>query len=195
MVWVYLIWYIALFCAQLTYVIQNYRYVFRKGREVEGKIGEAYLAARVMLDIAKWHVDGEHIPSVRGLAASLEVEVPRIQTVLARMIDANLLVLGNSDQKKNGNDDIYLPGRDISKITLAQVVRAVTDVWQVPVPLKTTGEIVNNKDDKKSYNLPEKRLEEILGTALKSADLGLTVSFRDIVEGKGSSILLADAVD
>lgn len=134
LMWVYIIWWIVLFGAQLTYVIQNYRFVLKKNPDPEQRMGEAYLATRVMLEISRDHVRGDRLPTVRQLAGQLEVEVPRVQKVLARLTDANLVLLGTTSEKRGAYEEVYVPGRDLGTISLAEVVRTATDFWEMPGP-------------------------------------------------------------
>jgi len=191
LVWVYIIWWIILFGAQLTYVIQNYRYVFRKGHELEGRVGDAYLACRVMLEIGKSHIQGDHVPSVRNLAETIEVEVPRIQNVLEKLMEANLVILGSSSGKFY--DEVYVPGRDLGKVTMADVVHTVTDVWRKPATDKDKGEESADIEPGQLAEDPEKIFEAVLDQRLGLINSGLNITFRELLE-KEKALYLADSM-
>jgi YihY family inner membrane protein len=191
LVWVYLIWYIVLFCAQLTYVIQNYRYVLRTTSDLKGRFGNAYLACRLMLEIGKRHYAGEQVPTVRELAAQLRIEVPRIQGILASLTDANLVILGATNTRNSDYEEIYVPGRDLGAITVSEVVRTVSDTWRLPPAtmiiadqrdLAGNHEAGANSDSGEKPLDPELELNRLLLGSQEAMEAGLTASFRDLLQ-------------
>jgi YihY family inner membrane protein len=185
LVWVYLIWYVVLFCAQLTYVIQNYRYVLRTTSDLKGRFGNAYLGCRIMLEIGRCHYQGEPVPTVRALAQQLRVEVPRIQAVLASLTDSNLVILGSTATRNSDYEEVYVPGRDLGTITVGEVVRAITDAWRLPPatlpPSPEAGASAPEGGD------PTLELNRLLLASQETMESGLTVSFRDILQKAASA--------
>jgi membrane protein len=192
LMWVYLIWLIVLFGAQLTYVIQNYRYVLRINPDLEKRVGETYLACRVMLEIGKNHLRGDQVPSVRKLAGRLEVEVPRLQKILSQLIDANLVILGTTGDQRGNYEEVYVPGRDLGSITVAEVIRTVNDAWRIP-SLKSRNSLKPSmpKGEAGSTSLPTEAaatpehdaLDKLLNQSRVSLENELDISFRDLLEG------------
>jgi len=191
LVWLYLIWWIVLFCSQMTYVIQNYRYVFKKGHALEGRIGDSYLSARVMLEIARRHLSGEEPPpSVLELAESLEVEVPRVQAVLSKLAEANIVLVGTSARRRGDYAEVYVPARDLGNIYVYQVTEAVTNIWQMPPghPAESSG-----KGKGAGPRTPEEKLDALLIEKLGQTKAGLEVSFRELLEGGDGGRLPAES--
>jgi membrane protein len=182
LVWVYLIWWILLFGAQLAYVIQNYRYVLRINPDLEKRVGESYLACRVMLEIAERHMSGLKVPSIRELAGRLEVEVPRIQDVLGKLTDANIVILGTSANDRK-EEDVYVPGRDLGTITVAEVIRTVNDAWRIPsFTTKQPQASSEPSPDHDSSTTPENALDLLLNQSRLAIEADLGISFRSLIE-------------
>lgn len=183
LMWVYLIWLIVLFGAQLTYVIQNYRYALRKGYDFERMIGESYLALRVMLEIAKRHLAGDHGPSAMQIAENLEVDVPRVSGVLSRLTDVDLAVMGTIHGKRGAYEEVYMPGKDIATISLAEVIWEISDLWLMP-----GNNIDNNHEDtdpekiENESKTPERSLELVLKKNWDLLESNLSLSLRDLLE-------------
>jgi membrane protein len=174
LMWVYLIWWIVLFCAQLTYVIQNYRYVLRNHPELEGRVGIAFIAANTMLEIARRHFQGEQPPTIRVLAEKLEVEVPRVQQALSKLVEANLVILGSFG--KDRDLEVYLPGRDLGGITLTEVVGSVTDIWRIPASPKRLP-----RADAEGRSAGEEKLETLLRQSRDRVQEVLDVTIRELL--------------
>ncbi|HUT52234.1 MAG TPA: YihY/virulence factor BrkB family protein [bacterium] len=188
LVWVYVIWLIILFGAQLAYVIQNYRYVLRINPDLEKRVGEIYLACRVMLEIGKSHLGGGQVPSVRKLAGKLEVEVPRIQAVLGKLMDSNLVILGTTSDDKGDYEEVYVPGRDLGTITVAEVIRTVNDAWRIPSHALSSEKAAENGKYGSPLHpphgpeaTPELALDHVLSESRATLEAGLNVSFRDLI--------------
>ncbi len=183
LVWVYLVWWIILFCAQLTYVIQNYRFALRKRDELDFRAGDVYLASRVMLEISKSHFHGDPAPTVSELAESLGIDVPRIQATLARLMEANLIILGTSPGGRRTREEVHVPGRDLGSITVADVVMAATDAWQMPGP-RVHFENPDRSDDAPADppKTPEETLDRLLDVSLGTSKSYLKVTLREILE-------------
>jgi hypothetical protein len=163
------VWWVILFCAQLAYVIQNYRYVLRKGYQLEGRVGEAFIAANAMLEIAGRHMRGEVAPTVRELAEKLEVEVPRVQQSVSKLLEANLIVIATAG--KGRDTEVYLPGRDLGGITMTEVVACATDIWRIPSSARRahTAETAGAGEDKLENILrqSQSRVQEVLNVTVR----------------------------
>jgi len=160
-----------LFCGQLAYVIQNYRFVLRKGHQLEGRVGEAFIASNVMLEIAARHFRGETPPTIRDLAEQLEVEVPRVQFSVSRLLEANLIIIGAAG--KDRETEVYVPGRDLGAITLTEVVRCATDIWRIPSSVRHAHH--QHRDSS------EEKLEAILQQSQTRVQEVLNVTIRDLL--------------
>jgi len=181
LMWVYIIWWLVLFGAQFGYVFQNYRYVFLRGHTLEGRVGEAYLALRIILEVGRRHMTGNHGPTVRELADTLEVDVPRIQKILLRMIDSDILVLASSSNRKDTYDDIYVPGSDIGSLTLADVLKKSTDFWETrPDEDFMEIELGQKKAPEREKDLAEQKLENLLLKGRKDLESALNVPVRNL---------------
>ncbi len=191
LLWVYVVWFIILFCAQLTYVFQNYRYVLKTNADPQGRFGNAYLSCRIMLEIAARHHHGQSVPTVRELAQQLKVEVPRIQAVLASLTDANLVILGTASDKRGDYEEVYVPGRDLGAITVSEVVKTVTDAWRLPPT--TVSEATPDEANEAAEASPaedgqpdaidyELELTQLLVGSRDAMEAGLGISFRDLLE-------------
>ena len=171
LMWVYLVWWVILFCAQLAYVIQNYRFVLSKGHKLEGRVGEAFIVAHAMLEIAGRHMRGEVAPTVRELAEKLEVEVPRIQHSVGKLLEANLIIIGNAG--KDRDTEVYVPGRDLGHITLTEVIRCATDIWRIPSSA--------HRDRTEDARVCEDKLDTVLRQSLSRVQEALDVTFRELL--------------
>ncbi|MFO8056563.1 MAG: YihY/virulence factor BrkB family protein [bacterium] len=181
LMWVYVIWWLVLFGAQLGYVFQNYRYVFLRGHTLEGRVGEAQLSLRIMLVVSRLHLKGEHGPTVRELAERLEVDVPRIQKILDRMIESNMLLLAPGTNRGDVYDDIYVPGIDLGSLTLADVLKKSTDFWEGR-PDEDLLEIETGRQTAKAADkdLAEQNLERLLLKGRGKLETTLSVPVREL---------------
>lgn len=173
LMWVYLVWWIILFCTQLAYVIQNYRYVLRKGHQLEGRVGEAYIGSYVMLEVGGRHLRGEIPPTVADLAERMEVEVPRVQQAVGRLLEANLLVIAATGRDRDY--EVYVPGRDLSGITLSEVVASVTDIWRIPSSARRA------RAAETEPGSDEERLEDLLRQGRAKVQEVLDLTLRDLL--------------
>ncbi len=188
LMWVYIIWWLVLFGAQLGYVFQNYRYVFLRGHTLEGRIGEAYLSLKIILEVARRHMKGDNGPTVRELAETMEVDVPRIQKILNRMLESNVLVLASSANRKDVSDEIYVPGCDLGSLTLADVLKRATDFWETR-PDEDLMEIETSQGhaEERKKDLPEQKLDKLLCQGRRELESALNVPVRDLFMKKQAS--------
>ena len=123
LIWIYLSWLILLIGAQLSFYVQNPRYL---------RVGQGYvrltsalrerLAFTVMLLIARKFVAGEPPWQMRALAEDLEVPGSALASVTRSLERAGLLTLTE--------DEEMIPARDLEGIQLADVLNAVRDERQ-----------------------------------------------------------------
>ncbi|MEX1993852.1 MAG: YhjD/YihY/BrkB family envelope integrity protein [Steroidobacteraceae bacterium] len=123
LIWIYLSWLILLIGAQLSFYVQNPRYL-RVGRvpvSLTSALRER-LAFTVMLLLARKFIAGEPPWRQRALAEHLEVPGSALALVVNSLELAGLVTLNEEEE--------MLPARDLESITLDQVLNAVRDERQ-----------------------------------------------------------------
>jgi membrane protein len=123
LVWIYLSWVILLIGAQLSFYVQNPRYL-RAGQapvRLTSCLRER-LALTVMLLVARRFVTGHAPWRQRALAEHLEIPGSALATVIDSLEKAGLLTLTE--------DEDVLPARDLEGIGLQDVLNAVRDERQ-----------------------------------------------------------------
>ncbi len=123
LIWIYLSWLILLIGAQLSFYVQNPRYL----RVGQGQVRltsalRERLAFTVMLLIARKFVAGEPPWQQRELAEDLEIPGSALATVIRSLERAGLLTLTE--------DEELIPARDLEGIALIDVLNAVRDERQ-----------------------------------------------------------------
>ena len=120
LIWIYLSWLILLIGAQLSFYVQNPRYL-RVGQghvRLTSALRER-LAFTVMLLIARKFVAGEPPWQMRALAEDLEIPGSALATVTRSLEHAGLLTLTE--------DEELIPARDLEGIELTDILQAVRD--------------------------------------------------------------------
>ena len=120
LIWIYLSWLILLIGAQLSFYVQNPRYL-RVGQghvRLTSALRER-LAFTVMLLIARKFVAGERPWELRALSEDLEITGAALATVTRSLEHAGLLTLTE--------DEELIPARDLEGIELADILQAVRD--------------------------------------------------------------------
>ncbi len=120
LIWIYVSWLILLIGAQLSFYVQNQRYL-RVGQaplRLTSALRER-LAFTVMLLIARKFVAGEQPWQQRELAEDLQIPGSALGTVTVSLERAGLLTLTENEE--------LLPARDLVGITLGDVLNAVRD--------------------------------------------------------------------
>jgi membrane protein len=120
LIWVYLSWLILLIGAQLSFYVQNPRYL-RVGQghvRLTSSLRER-LAFTVMLMIARKFVAGEPPWQLRALAEDLEIPGSALASVTRSLEQAGLLTLTE--------DEEVVPARDLEGIQLTDILQAVRD--------------------------------------------------------------------
>ena len=120
LIWIYLSWLILLIGAQLSFYVQNPRYL-RVGQghvRLTSALRER-LAFTVMLLIARKFVAGEPPWQLRALSEDLEIPGSALATVTRSLEHAGLLTLTE--------DEELVPARDLEGIELTDILQAVRD--------------------------------------------------------------------
>jgi membrane protein len=123
LIWIYLSWLILLIGAQLSFYVQNPRYL-RAGQvpvRLTSSLRER-LALSVMLMIARKFVAGDPPWRQRLLAEHLEIPGSALSTVINSLESAGLVTV-------NEEEDV-LPARDLESISLCDILNAVRDERQ-----------------------------------------------------------------
>jgi membrane protein len=123
LIWIYLSWLILLIGAQLSFYVQNPRYL-RVGQatlRLTGSLRER-IAYTVMLLVARKFIAGENPWRQRELAEELEVPGSALASVVESLENGGLLTLTEEEE--------LLPARDIEGIELADIRHAVRDARQ-----------------------------------------------------------------
>lgn len=123
LIWIYLSWLILLIGAQLSFYVQNPRYL-RVGQghvRLTSALRER-LAFTVMLLIARKFVAGERPWQLRALSEDLQITGSALATVTRSLERAGLLTLSE--------DEELIPARDLESIALTDILNAVRDERQ-----------------------------------------------------------------
>jgi membrane protein len=123
LIWIYLSWLILLIGAQLSFYVQNPRYL-RAGQapvRLTSRLRER-LALTVMLLIARNFVSGTRPWRLRGLAEQLEVPGSALATVVEALEHAGLVTTTDEEE--------VLPARDLESIGIHDILTAVRDERQ-----------------------------------------------------------------
>jgi membrane protein len=123
LIWVYISWFILLIGAQLSFYVQNPRYL-RAGQEqirLTSRLRER-LALSVMYLVGRAFVEGAPRWTIRSLAENLEVPSSALASVTDSLEKAGLLVATE--------DERLVPGRAIDRIGVHAILTAVRDEQQ-----------------------------------------------------------------
>jgi membrane protein len=123
LIWIYLSWLILLIGAQLSFYVQNPRYLrVGKGHVRLTSALRERLAFTVMLLVARKFIAGEPPWRQRELGEDLEIPGSALATVIHPLERAGLLTLTE--------DEELIPARDLEGIALCDVLQAVRDERQ-----------------------------------------------------------------
>jgi membrane protein len=123
LIWVYLSWIILLVGAQLSFYVQNPRYL-RAGQQqirLTSRLRER-LALSVMYLVGKSFVDGSGTWNLKDLAERLEVPGSALTSVIDSLEKAGLLLVTELEQ--------LVPGRALDQIGVQAILTAVRDEQQ-----------------------------------------------------------------
>jgi membrane protein len=123
LIWIYLSWLILLIGAQLSFYVQNPRYLHAGQAPVRltSRLRER-IALTVMLLIARNFISGEKPWRLRALAEQLEVPGSALETVIEALEHAGLVTTTDAEE--------VLPSRDIDSIGMHDILTAVRDERQ-----------------------------------------------------------------
>jgi membrane protein len=123
LIWIYVSWLILLIGAQLSFYVQNPRYLHVGQAPIRLTCAlRERLAFTVMLLIARKFVDGEPPWQQRLLAEDLEIPGAALANVVGSLERAGLLTLTE--------DEELIPARDLERISLHDILSAVRDERQ-----------------------------------------------------------------
>ena len=139
MIWIYLSWLILLFGASVAFYCQHPEYVLAQSGEprLSNRMRER-LAFAVMSRIAARFRSGQPAPSLPQLTRELGVPTYALQAVVDALREGGLLAQNDEDPPA------YLPARDLSQVSAAQllqVVRAAGEAgFLTPARIEISGE-------------------------------------------------------
>ncbi|MGI9212857.1 MAG: YihY/virulence factor BrkB family protein [Methylococcaceae bacterium] len=134
MIWVFLSWMIVLLGVQVSFFHQHPRYLyFRHGQEqLSSRLFER-MGLLVMVLIGQRFINGEPPWGVKELSARLELPELCVEDVLQVLSEKGFIIL--LDRKS----DTFVPGRDLSTITVLNVVNAMRNAHEEDFPDKVGG--------------------------------------------------------
>jgi len=127
LLWVYIGWTITFLGAELGYVVQYLGVM--EWRELERRHGEGlrrFVGVRTVLGIIRRFVRGEAAPSLGELAREMRVPEPFIRENLEPLVTAGLLA------RSTDGVEVYLPARDPSTVTMAELLDALQGGMALP---------------------------------------------------------------
>lgn len=127
--WIWLLWTLVLIGAEISFTLQNFRdLAVRAEIERRGLAYRVYLAVRLVLGAGVRLRRGEHPETfLEELAEELRVPPYLLQELASRLQDRGLL------RRLAGEGEAWLPAKDISALSLGEVVRAIqSDPLAVP---------------------------------------------------------------
>lgn len=165
LIWIYLSWLILLIGAQLSFYMQNPRYL-RAGQapvRLTSRLRER-LALTVMLLIARKFVSGDKPWRLRGLAEQLEVPGSALETVIEALEHAGLVTTTDEEE--------VLPARDLESIGVHDILTAVRDERQYETSLLWKARTEPESDS----------IADTVETAIRERTAGVTL--RELAGGK-----------
>jgi membrane protein len=125
LIWLYLNWLILLLGAQISFYFQRPEYM-RHGRQQIEPVGQLRegLALSVMINVAQAFRDHKTHWTVNLLAAKLEVPGTALSPVVDRLLASDMLAITESEQ--------LLPGREISRISIADILCSIRENRDIP---------------------------------------------------------------
>jgi len=130
LLWVWLVWVIVLLGAEVAFTVQNFRDLAARAElERRGISSRIYLAVRVVLTASAYFHRGES-PTNLVDRVSEELEIPpyMIREIVSVLVQESIL-----RRVVPAGEDAYLPAKDISALTVSEVIRAVSaDTLDVP---------------------------------------------------------------
>jgi membrane protein len=166
LLWVWLLWVIVLFGAEVSFTIQNLgllRYRDRM-RTLSDSFIDRYLAARMMMYVGREFWRGEPPVSAVRLAEIMRITPEEASDAAGRLVRLGLLTPVGDEM------DLYHPARDLSQLRLSEVL-SITDRFR--------GESRSARSENRAY---EDRLEQVFRSAIQAQDSALAgLTFRDLL--------------
>jgi membrane protein len=129
LVWLWLVWILVLVGAEVSFVIQNFRdLAARAEMEKRGIQSRLYLAVRIVQAASdRFHRGEDPGNLVDAVAEQVNLPPYMVREVVSTLVERGVL------RQAVPGEDLYLPGKDISVLTIGEVVRAVmADRFDVP---------------------------------------------------------------
>lgn len=167
MIWLYLNWLILLIGAQVSFYVQNPRFITRTSQRqtLSGELREC-LALEIMYRVGDAYHGGSNNWDLERLSVALNVPADELSGVTGRLERAGLLLL------TEGPDGRFVPGRDIDTIPLEMVRAAV----RRPDP------VLDRDESDVPISEPVRALKQSLEEAVRERMVGVTL--RDMVRKK-----------
>ncbi len=189
LLWMYLTWIIILLGTQLSFVIQNYRFVTRVDPKGEAKVPDPFLAVQIMIEITDRHTRNLDLPSVAELAEHFSVSVPRLRKLLLKLVQDRILTrVGGSMDGRSYHTEVYTPSRDLDRITLGMVVDSVGGNYlraSEAIRILSANREPNTQESEQDRIFHDKaldRVKTIFGQVREASFTGLDqINFRDLV--------------
>lgn len=135
MIWLYISWIIVLFGVTYTRVAQTYTAERLKNGPILSNNALEHVAAHVVLEIARSYHGGQGSVSTDVLAERVGAPPVVLRPLLRRLIHQHVLI-----EISAGEEQSYVPGRDLADLSLADVIRALRhDGADAPVPCADRG--------------------------------------------------------
>lgn len=121
LIWLWLIWVIVLFGAELAFTIQNFRDLAARAEiERSGISSRIYLGVRTVLRACLYFHRGENpLDLAERVAEELQTPPYLIREIIATLCRKEIL------RRVIPGEDAYLPAKDIAELTVGEVVRAL----------------------------------------------------------------------
>lgn len=119
LIWIYMSWIIILFGAEISFAFQNLKTFRFESRSLS--MSHAYkeaLALRISILIARDFQAGSDA-SAQGISGRLNIPLRLVSEILYELMDSGIFVEAYKKQP------VYLPGKDLDNIKLADIVRAI----------------------------------------------------------------------
>ena len=126
LIWLYLSWLILLLGAQISFYIQRPEYK-RHGRQQIEPVGQLRegLALTVMINVAQSFRDNASQWSVNSLASKLDIPATALGPVVNRLLASGMLAITEHEK--------LLPGSEISRIRIADILLAIRENRDIPM--------------------------------------------------------------
>lgn len=158
LIWLFVSWMILLIGADVAFYLQHPEYA-RTGRRspVLGNRTREAVGLAVMQAVARSHLGEDGPVDDADLAARIRLPSRSLQFVVERLFDAGLL-----EETAEGH---LLPGRDLHRITLAEIMGAVRsggeDGYHDPRTSDEVGTLLDELDSTRDQRLGERTLAEL----------------------------------